>query len=145
MEGAAAAVGVIGFGLHAIHTLLEDIDQIRETPEVLRLARQDLQAVQTILHSLSSTLKQSEALPDTLRQSLNSVKLEQTVISCQTSCSVFQLRLRKWTKHSQGAPDPLWWERVRIGLFGEAKIRALRGNLATCKDTISMALDVANL
>ena len=64
--------------------------------------------------------------------------------NCNRACKEFQSQLERWMKHSKN--DKLFWMiQWKIGLFGQEKINAFKGQLHDCKSTLNIALATANL
>ena len=144
MDAASAIIGFVSVGLSSSRVLLDEINRIREVPGVLIQVKEELQGVQAVLESLKAVLDPNSELPEPARKAIDNVRIECALKICDNSCQNFHQTLLKWTKHST-QDKTFWWDRVRIGFYGEERIQALRNQLAISKATITMAITTANL
>ena len=140
----ASVVGITAAALHTIHVLVEDIDNVKGAPKAIADIRSDLTTVEGSLTSLHQVLDDPNALPDSLKTQLGTRNIENAVRGCDKACSEFREPLRSWTKHSTGDKMSKR-DRLKIGLLKQGKIKAFTQQLASCKATVSMGLDTANL
>ena len=137
----AGAVGITSVALQSITALLEDIQAVKNAPEVIADLKEDLSAVETVLTTLNSELEESAL--GTLSPGAQA-GLRLATANCRRACDKFRTKLKKWTKHS--ADDTMhWWDRVRVGLFAEADVEMLSEQLRKCKDTVGAAIGTATL
>ncbi|KAK5077368.1 hypothetical protein LTR70_010306 [Exophiala xenobiotica] len=134
----AGVVGIAAAAIHSIHKLKDCIKKISEAPETLRNITQDLSAVETVLERISSASEDSR-LPDELKNLLINEKLKSVLKDCEKRCEKFQNTVDNWMKHSSN-DKVFWWDKVRAGYFGEAKIKTFVAQLDAYKATITMAL-----
>jgi hypothetical protein len=137
---ASGVIGIASVAIHSVHTLIHDINAIKDAPEVIADLRDELAAVEAVLESLNNSHKnlQFESLtPET------KTALQLAIANCQKACEKFRAKLARWTKHSGGKID--WRDRVRVGLFAEATVDALSEQLNNCKSTINAAVSTAAL
>lgn len=140
----SAVVGVVVAGLHATRILIEDIERIKDVPELLSSTKADLESIEAVLTSLAAALADDGTLPADLRNSVNHAQVEQAVKTCEKRCADFRSTLKKWTRYSTETKTALR-DQFRIGMFRDAKIRDFRSQLETCKGTLIMTLSAANL
>ncbi|KAJ5612646.1 hypothetical protein N7510_005840 [Penicillium lagena] len=143
MDPFSVAVGTLSIvqaAVLSINALIHDINAIKDAPAVIVDLRNELAAIHAILAALEDARKDSklEALtPDVL------IALKSAIAICETACDRFGVKLKRWTRHSEDRVH--WWDRVRIGLFAEATIEALRKQLGYCKSTVNLAVSTAAL
>jgi hypothetical protein len=140
----SGAIAVIDTTAHAIRTLMDDINGIKDAPATIRNVKTELENVQPIITSLRTALQNDGTVTDDFRTLVQSSNVEKALKTCEESCKNFQSTLRKWLKHSDDAGVD-WRDRIKVGFFGEKKLAALTNELNICKSTISMALNGANL
>ncbi|KAF2806533.1 uncharacterized protein BDZ99DRAFT_449343 [Mytilinidion resinicola] len=139
----ARVVGITAATLHAIHILIQDIDNIKDAPEAISNITGDPSTVKGILDSLHDALNDAEGLSAPLKAQIGGINIENAVRSCQRACTDFQASLKHWMRHSTDDKTD-WRDRLTVGHIRLGKIKALTQQLATCKATISMGLDTAN-
>jgi hypothetical protein len=140
----SGVVGVVAVGLHGLRLLVADIEAIKKAPEAIRSVESDIRAVERVFSSLESRIGGSDKVSQRFAESIKDFKVESTLATCNQACAEFHITIKKWMKNSTDG-DTFWWDRVRVGLFGESRIQLFRSQLGTCKDTIIIALDTANL
>lgn len=126
--------------IKSINALIHDINATKDAPDGIMDQRSELAAVHAILTVLDDARKGSKLAaltPDVI------AALQVAVASCETACDRFGAKLKRWTRHSEDRVH--WWDRVRIGLFAEATIEALRKQLGCSKSTVNMAVSTAAL
>lgn len=96
--------------------------------------------MEAVLVALDNAHKDSQL--ENLTPDVNTA-LQLAVTNCQKASEKFRMKLTRWTKHSDGKIH--WWDRVRVGLFAEATIKALSEQLNRCKSTINAAVSTATL
>lgn len=137
---AAGIIGIVVPALHGARLLKEDVQKITDAPKVIADLRDDLTALETNLQSIQS-IKDEEwtllgpVVPDNTRN---------TIESCRQACSSFHGDLQRWTKRSRDGKLS-WRDRTNIGFFKERQVRALVGQLQTCKSTFTSVVNVATL
>jgi Fungal N-terminal domain of STAND proteins len=141
---AAGIVGITAVTLHSLKELLTFIDTIKKAPSAIANIKDDLKSVDAVLSSLDKTLKDEELLPHAIKTLIQDVQVEVAVTNCSKACTAFSLTLSHWMSHSSETKT-FWWDQVRAGYFGEAKVQAFTRELAACKATVSVALNTANL
>ncbi len=105
---------------------------------------QDLKAVDAVLSTLETTVKDQAHVADELKIWIENTKVALAVESCGKACDVFEKTVTHWMRHSTETKT-FWWDKVRVGYFGEAKIKVFTSRLETSKATVSMALGMATL
>lgn len=131
---AASTTGITTAALQSVQFLSATIDNIKDLPETLKRIRADLQAVEIVLHKLERA-NRGEILAGRIRSAVE---------NCDMACVSFQSQLDCWTKRSIG--DKMFWvDRWRVGLFGQDRIKTLRGQLNDSKATLNVALSTANM
>ncbi|KAJ5825762.1 hypothetical protein N7474_002900 [Penicillium riverlandense] len=137
---AAGTLSIVQAAVQSINTLIHDINAIKDAPTVIKDLRSELAAVRAILTVLDDARKDSKL--DALNPAVIAA-LQVAVASCETACDRFGAKLKRWTRHSEDRVH--WRDRVRVGLFAEATIEALRKQLGCCKSTVNMAVGTAAL
>jgi vacuolar-type H+-ATPase subunit I/STV1 len=142
MDPFSLAVGTLtiaGAALQSITALIHDIKAINHAPDVIADLRDELVAVNAVLIALDEARKNAKL--DALTPDVKDA-LQLAIVNCQRACDKFGKKLKRWTKHSD---ENVWWNRVRIGLFAEATIKALSEQLNRCKNTVNTAVSMAAL
>lgn len=139
----ASIVSITAAALHSFSKLQDLIGKIKDAPSLVAAIKMDLENVDVIVSGLRNSLEkpttdtESEHLFDDLR-------IQFAVKTCGEVCGRFESTLMHWIRHSK--EDKMhWWDRIRAGYFGEEKIKAFTAELGTCKATVSLALEAANL
>jgi Fungal N-terminal domain of STAND proteins len=140
----AGVVGITSAALHSLKELLNSIDAIKKAPSVIANIKEDLKSVEAVLCSLDKALKAKDLLPEALKPLIQDVQVECAVTNCLRACNTFNTTLSHWMRHSSESKT-FWWDQVRAGYFGEAKVQTFTRQLAACKATVSIALSTANL
>jgi hypothetical protein len=140
---AAGVIGITAVALHSIRNLKEFIDKISDAPPAIHAITRDLEAVDAVLGTIEGTFN-DQRVPDELKPFIDNVKVGLAVKNCGEACEKFEETVTHWMKHSTETKT-FWWDKVRAGYFGEAKIKAFTGQLETCKATVNMALGTATL
>lgn len=143
LSATAGVIGITAAALHSARKLHAFIEAIREAPKAIANIKEDLAAVDAVLGSLGKAL-QDQNLPDELKPLRQDVKVELAVQICEKACVEFKETLANWMRHST-EEKIFWWDRVKAGYLGEAKVRAFTAQVGTCKATISVALNTATL
>ncbi|KAF1982496.1 hypothetical protein K402DRAFT_362588 [Aulographum hederae CBS 113979] len=126
-EALGATVG--GFALVRVASdIATTIGNIKNAPKQMRELKDDLRALEGTLSDLeiSST--------DNVSRHIH-LALE----NCSNACTDFRTLLDRWTKDS--TQDKMFWvKRWKVGVFGQDRIKAFRGNLNDCKSTLIVAI-----
>jgi hypothetical protein len=141
---ALAIVALLPPALHAVRILAEDIRGIKDAPSDIANITTELDNIEGVLETLQKALGDEHNLDDDFKELVGSKHIEQAVKACDRACTSFRTRLQKWRKHST-EEKMHWWDRAKVGFFGAKKVEALITDLNTCKATISLALNSANL
>ena len=140
MEIAFGVVGITSTAIHSINSLIQDINAVKDAPNVIADLKDELIAMEAVLVALNNARKNSQLenfTPDV------KVALQLANTNCQKSCDKFRVKLRQWTKHSE---DGLHWrDRFRVGLFAEGSVKALSAQLNCSKSTMNAAVSTAAL
>lgn len=137
----AAVAGIAGLAVQSVKGLIQDIEAIKDVPELIRQLKQDLLAVRDVLQALEPVTEGSslEHLSPEAKRALAT-----NLNYCKEACNRFQTKLKRWTRHS--TEDKIhWWDRVRVGLFAERDIETLRKQLEQCITTTNTAISTTNL
>jgi Fungal N-terminal domain of STAND proteins len=135
---AASVVGIATAALQSVQFLSKTIDNIKDGPDSIKSIRADLQAVEPVLHNLNTALQGDGTLI------VLSDQIKPAVENCSRACTTFQSRLNHWMRHST-EEKTFWVDRWRVGLFGQDRIKTIKGQLNDCKSTLSVALSTATV
>jgi len=134
----ASVVGITTAALHSAQFLVKTIVDIKDAPGTIKELTADLRVIEFVMQDLNTKIKD-----DSLRI-IGSNQICPAIENCNRACKEFQSQLERWMKHSKN--DKLFWMiQWKIGLFGQEKINAFKGQLHDCKSTLNIALATANL
>ena len=136
----ASVVGIIVPALHGTRLLLEDLQQLKDTPKIVKRLVEDV-------HSVDTALKLLQSVEDREWDLLGSGIAEQsktTISSCTQACDLFRTDLQRWTRHSDDS-KLAWQDRVKVGFFKQGQIKAISEQLSNCKLTINSVVNIATL
>ena len=134
----ASIISVSGLAISSVQTLTKTIDAIKDSPDILKHIRSDLNAITPVLQKLE------EAAREDNRDKLLYEEIAPAVKNCERACTAFRLLLEHWTRHSNTKSGALA-DRWKVGMFGQERIQALRTQLSDCKGTLNVALSTATL
>ena len=140
----ASVIGITTAALFSLRKLRDFIGKIKDAPPVIAAIKADLDNIDAVMTSLQKTLEDPNGIHDELKPLLQDLRIQRAVETCGKTCSKFEATLTHWMRHST-EEKVHWWDRVRAGYFGDAKIRAFTSEFGTCKATISLALGAATL
>lgn len=132
----AAMLGSAAAAFQEVQFLYTTIDNIRDAPGFLHDIKLDIQAVKDVLHNLVT------AAPSDSSQIISSAEVKSAIENCCKLCTDFQALFTRWKRHAV-EEDTFWVDRWRVSLSGEERIRAFKGQLNLCKDTLAVALSTA--
>ena len=136
----ASVVGIIVPALHGTRLLLEDLQQLKDTPKIVKRLVEDV-------HSVDTALKLLQSVEDREWDLLGSGIAGQsktTISSCTQACDLFRTDLQRWTRHSDDS-KLAWQDRVKVGFFKQGQIKAISEQLSNCKLTINSVVNIATL
>jgi hypothetical protein len=136
----ASVVGIIVPALHCIRLLLEDLQQLKDAPKIVKRLVEDV-------HSVDIALKLLQSVEDRERDLLGAGIAEQsktTISSCTQACDLFRTDLQRWTRHSDDR-KLAWQDRANVGFFKQGQIKAMSEQLSNCKLTINSVVSIATL
>jgi hypothetical protein len=136
----ASAVGIIVPALHGTRLLLEDLQQLKDTPKTIKRLVEDVQSVDKALKLLQSVEEREWGL-------LGAGIAEQsktTISSCTQACDLFRTDLQRWTRHSEDG-KLAWQDRAKVGFFKKDQVKAMSEQLQSCKLAINLLVGVATL
>ena len=136
----ASVVGIIVPALHGTRLLLEDLQQLKDAPKIVKRLVEDV-------HSVDTALKLLQSVEDGEWDLLGSGIAEQsktTISSCTQACDLFRTDLQRWTRHSDDS-KLAWQDRVKVGFFKQGQIKAISEQLSNCKLTINSVVNIATL
>ena len=136
----ASVVGIIVPALHGTRLLLEDLQQLKDTPKIVKRLVEDV-------HSVDTALKLLQSVEDREWDLLGSGIAEQsktTISSCTQACDLFRTDLQRWTRHSDDS-KLAWQDRVKVGFFKQGQMKAISEQLSNCKLTINSVVNIATL
>ena len=138
LSATASVVGITSTALQSAQFLAKTIDNVRDAPSTVKDISADLRAVEPVLRNLEKALQDSSA------QIILSDQIRYAVENCEKACIAFQLQIELWMKHST-EEKTFWMDKLRVGLFGQEKIKVFRGQLSDYKETLSVALSTATM
>ncbi|KAI8672149.1 hypothetical protein LRP88_03336 [Fusarium phalaenopsidis] len=139
----SAAVGFAATALHAVRALSNDLDGIKDAPQIITNAKTELQNVQFAIESLKTSLDQPDWQP-VLSDIVRKGNLEAALDACCDTCSRFHDELKNLLRHSSEG-ELSRRDRFNVGFFSKGRVAAFISELSVCKSTISLALNGANL
>ena len=134
----ASTIGIATAAIKSVQFLSRTIDNLRDVLDTVRSLREDLRAVEPILHQMNTFLQSKE------QQIVLNNEIKFAIDNCDRACTEFQALLARWMKRST-KEKTFWIERWRVGLFGQERIKTFRGQLNDCKSTLSVALSTASM
>jgi len=135
---AASVVGITTAALQGVQFLAKTIDNVRDAPSTVKDISSDLRAIEPVLQNLNRALQGDSS------QIILSDQIKPAVENCDRACMAFQSQIERWMKHSK--EDKIFWVYSwKIGLFGQERIKAFKGQLSDCKGTLSIALSTATM
>jgi len=136
----ASIVGIVGPALHATRLLLEDLQQLKDAPKVVKRLVEDVRSVDATLELLQSIEKREW---DLLGAGV-AEQTEATISSSTQACNLFRADLQKWTRHSEDG-KLAWLDRANVGFFKKDQVKAMSEQLQCCKLAINLIVGVATL
>ncbi|KAF2196382.1 hypothetical protein GQ43DRAFT_405229 [Delitschia confertaspora ATCC 74209] len=133
-----AVLGITTAALQSVQFLAKMIGSIKGAPDAVKDISADLEAVQPVLQNLE------KALQDSSLQIIFSSQVKRAIENCQRACQAFQSQVEHWMRHST-QEKTFWMDRWKIGLFGQDRIKAFKGQLSDCKGTLSVALSTMTI
>lgn len=139
----SAAVGFAATALHAVRTLSNDLDGIKDAPQAITNAKTELHNVQFVIESLKTSLDQSDWQP-MLSDNVVKGNLEAALVACSDTCDRFHEELKNLLRHSSEG-ELSRRDRFNVGFFSKSRVEAFISELSVCKSTFGLALNGANL
>jgi hypothetical protein len=136
----ASVVGIIVPALHGTRLLLEDLQQLKDAPKIVKRLVEDV-------HGVDIALKLIQSVEDREWDLLGAGIAEQskaTISSCTQACDLFRTDLQRWTRHSDDR-KLAWQDRANVGFFKQGQIKAMSEQLSNCKLTIISVVSIATL
>ncbi|KAF3005618.1 hypothetical protein E8E13_002567 [Curvularia kusanoi] len=134
----ASVVGIAMATLQSLQILKQTIENIKDAPATLKDLSYDLSILSPIL----------DALLETVRNRPEQIVLNEQIVrataSCNTACTSLQSQMYHWTKHST-KEKMFWYDKWKVGLFGLERIKAFRGQIEACKNTLNVALSTSTV
>lgn len=138
VSAAASFIGIIAVGLHGARRLLNDLENIGEAPKAIAGLKEDLRGVEMAIEGLKAVEPSELESLGVAEQSLSAIK------TCDKACETFRNDLQRWTKHSEDGKLSKR-DRVKVGYFGNEKIKSLSTQFQNCKMTLISAVSIATL
>ncbi|KAG9673487.1 hypothetical protein KCU99_g4857, partial [Aureobasidium melanogenum] len=139
----AGVVGIVTAAAHAIHTTIDLIDRIESAPTAVCQIRAELDDTESVVRHLEKTLE-SNGKTATWTKLLDESKLSQALKTLKTVCESLTSALRKWTRHSISGDKLSFIDNINVVLHS-TKMSQLSVQLASCKDTVMLALNCCAL
>lgn len=137
---AASVVGIIATALHGVNLLLQDIQNLKDTPKKIKRLGEEARSVEDSLKLLQAIeSKEWDALGNLVAK--NSAE---TISSCSEACKQFRADLQHWTRHSEGDKLALI-DRTKVAFLKQGQIETMSDQLKNCKLSITSTVGVANL
>lgn len=134
----ASIISVTSAAVVSVQTLARMIDAIKGSPDILKDTRSDLDTVTYVLNQLEKAAREGD------REKLLCKQIEPAVKNCERACTTFQRELEHWTRHSSSKGGAMA-DRLKVSMFGQERMQALRAQLSDCKGTLNVALSTATL
>lgn len=137
---AASIVSVSVPALHGARLLLNDLRNIIDAPQTIQSLKDDVTSAETALKSL-------QGIQDTEWDALGLDVAHQSKVAikhCENVCGSLRTSLQHWTRHSRDG-KLAWQDRANVGFFKERQIKAMAGQLQSCKVAFNSAVSVATL
>lgn len=138
LGAAASLVGIAAAALQSVQFLCTTIDNVKSAPDTIRKIKVDLQSVEPVLHNLDTACR-SDGTQIVLRPEVKSA-----VENCGRACKEFGVLIGHWMRHSS-EDKTFWVDRWRVGIFGQERIKTLKGQLNDCKSILSVSLSTASM
>ncbi|KAF2132450.1 hypothetical protein P153DRAFT_421381 [Dothidotthia symphoricarpi CBS 119687] len=139
----SVAAGVVGLTVPALHgtrLLLDDLQKIKDAPEMVQRLKGDVGAIDLALASLRAVKEHEwESLGTTVAEDVKT-----TISTCTRACDAFRADLQHWTRHSAGGKLTLQ-DRTKVGFWKQAEIRTISEQLQNCKITVTSVVSIATL
>lgn len=126
--------------LHCLRLFLDDLQKIKDTPEVIA----DLK---NSIHSINLSLISLQSVPENEWEVLGRTVVDgvAAMISTQTkACDILRMDLLRWTSHSQCGKLTLK-NRVKVGFLKQDRVKSMSQQLQNCKLSISSVVNIATL
>jgi hypothetical protein len=136
----ASVAGLVGLALHGTRLLIDDVNNIRDAPNVLEDLRTDL-------FSVGSSLESLKAIDESQLEVLGGEICSQSrfvINRCMSVCDESRRDLQRWTKRSRDGKLS-WRDKTNIGFFKERRIKAMAKQLQSCKLTLNSVVSTATL
>jgi hypothetical protein len=131
-------IELVGSSLAGIDRTKDWIESIRRAPQSVRALSADLRAIERLLGELSTLLQSSD---DETR--VNASRLVRDAINnCEDVSRQVDRILRRFV--NDGSGNISTWKRLAFN-FRESDVLYLQREMATCKQTLNMAIGCANL
>ncbi|KAL4885199.1 hypothetical protein BJY04DRAFT_214537 [Aspergillus karnatakaensis] len=140
----ASIVGITVPTLHGVRLLLDDLQNIKDAPDILKDLRESICGVESTLASLQNISSDDW---DSLGKDV-SAKMTTMIENCKKTCDTIRDDLSRWTKRSQTSKEPgklSFQDRTMIGFFKQSRIRTMSEQLQACRVTISSVVSIAIL
>ena len=134
----ASIVGIATAAIKSVQILYTTIHDLRDVPDTIHNIKIDLESVKPVLDSLYTTAKNDST------EIVLHAEVKSAVENCTRACTAFQTLLDRWMRSST-QDRTFWKDRWRVGLFGQERIKALKGQLNDCKSTLTVTLSTATM
>ncbi|KAK4235982.1 hypothetical protein C8A03DRAFT_45950 [Achaetomium macrosporum] len=143
MDGLSIAAGVVGIAvpaLHCVRLLVDDLKDIVNAPDAIKLLKDNLLSIDNSLTSLQIISgPEWESLGESIAdQTKSAMEL------CSNSCDRFRTVLVRWTRHSSDGKLS-WQDRAMVGFFKQGQIKSMSKQLQNCKITLTSVVSIATL
>ncbi|KAG9598028.1 hypothetical protein KCU77_g4409, partial [Aureobasidium melanogenum] len=139
----AGVVGIVAATAHAIHATIDKIDKIESAPTAVSQIRAELKNTESVVRHLEKILD-SGGQTTTWHKLLDESRLSQALKTLRTVCENFASTLRRWTRHSTSGDKLSFLDNINVVLHS-TKMSQLSVQLASCKDTVMLALNCCAL
>ncbi|KAJ4288640.1 hypothetical protein N0V90_011877 [Kalmusia sp. IMI 367209] len=136
----AGIVGIVAVALQGTRLLLNELEQFKDTPKIIRRLAEDVQSVNNTLYLLENVDESDwESLGTTIAEHSKA-----TIISCTNACNIFRADLDRWTKHSNDGKYA-WQDRTKLAIFRQSQVKAMSEQLQSCRLSINSVVSIATL
>ena len=137
-----AIIGVLAVAMNGIERTIKFIEGISGAPRAIERLESELKAISQLLHQVH-TFVHDIHVADSSAQDSFIPHLQAALANCRNVASDVETLLRPCVKATADAGRSTW--RRLVWSFKEQKMAGLEKDMATCKQTLNMAISFADL
>ena len=130
----------VGMRLHGLRLLLDDLQKIKDAPDIIKTLKADVRATDMALTSLGA-VKDEEW---NMLGAEIAVQSKEIMSTCLVSCDAFRTDLQRWSRHSEDGKLS-WRDRANVGFFKQDRLKSMSSQLQSTKITIVSMVSIATL